>query len=30
MCSQQYHYILKRLEGDEEGDYGAEESDEEE
>ena len=30
MCSQQYHYILKRLKGQEEGDYGADESDDQE
>jgi hypothetical protein len=30
MCSQQYHYILKRLNGEEEGDFGNDESDEEE
>ena len=30
MCSQQYSYILKRLKGQEEGDIGAEQSDDEE
>ena len=30
MCSQQYSYIMKRLNGEEEGDFGGEDSDEDE